>query len=359
MVPTPPPYGGVTNWSTMIIGELGRRGVEFDLVDTSPRQHSIDRRTFYQRFIVGGFNILKVRRQLALSIRAGAEVAHIATSGRFAAIRDIVLMRYARRHGLRTVYHLHFGYLPEIQRRNTWEWRLLRCAIRLASLTIAIDRSTLNALSTVADPGRLAYVPNPIDVAAVPTAGTAEQKSILFLGWIIERKGIRELLEAWGQFHERNPDWSLQIVGPIGEREYFRRLEASYSFEGVRLYGERGHAEAMRMLSECGVFVLPAHSEGFPYALLEAMAMGKAAIATRVGAIPDMLADECGLLIDPYSPEDILEALEEFAGNSDRRASCGNNARDKVLSEYDLGVVFPQYVRHWGSDIEPGPRYSH
>ena len=61
---------------------------------------------------------------------------------------------------------------------------------------------------------------------------------------------------------------------------------------------KKGHDDAMRMLANAEIFVLPSHTEGFPNAVLEAMALAKAIIASRVGAIPEMLADECGLLIE-------------------------------------------------------------
>jgi len=49
--------------------------------------------------------------------------------------------------------------------------------------------------------------------------------------------------------------------------------------------------------------VLPSHTEAFPFVVLEAMALGKAIVATDVGAIPEMLAWECGILVKPKDVE--------------------------------------------------------
>lgn len=348
VIPMPPPYGGMANWSRMVVDELQNRGVEFDVIDTSTRRRSVDGRTLYERFLVRGFDIFRMKRHLARSIRRGSKVVHIAASGSFAVIRDIVLLRYARRRGVATVYHLHFGRVSDIQRRNTWEWRALHLAISLSSVTLAIDRTTFEALSTVVDPERLAYVPNPIEMESLPRAGTPEHHRVMFLGWLIPSKGVSELLEAWGRFYSEHPDWTLQLVGPV-DPDTRSRLESTYSLAGVDMCGEQDHAKAMRTLSECSIFILPSYSEGFPYALLEAMALGKAAIATRVGSIPDMLAGECGVLVDPHSWEDILQALEQFANDPEKRTQCGRRAQAKAREEYDLQVVLPQYIHHWAS----------
>jgi glycosyltransferase involved in cell wall biosynthesis len=346
VAPVPPPYGGIANWTMLVTKELSRRGVEFDLIDTSPRRRAVDGRSMFERLVVGGLGIFKLRAELERSIHNGSRVVHITTSSQFAVVRDIVLLRLCRRLGVGTAYHLKFGRVPEMREQNTLEWKWLRHAMSLASLTMAIDRATYEALIPVLGPERVACVPNPVGVSSLPQANGDSGRRVMYLGWVIRDKGIEELLQAWAVFHVGHADWCLDIVGPINPA-YHAELKSRYCLDGVSVCGEKEHDEAMEMLAESSVFVLPSYTEGFPNVILEAMGLGRAIIGTRVGAMPEMLADGCGLLIEPRNPEAVLRALQELADDPSTRVLLGGRARAKVLQEYSLEVVLPQYARHW------------
>jgi glycosyltransferase involved in cell wall biosynthesis len=103
----------------------------------------------------------------------------------------------------------------------------------------------------------------------------------------------------------------------------------------VHFTGALPHADALRRIARADLFVLPSRAEGMPVALLEAMAAGTAAIATRVGAIPEIARDnQEAVLIDALDPAEMAKAMKLLLENPDRRAELGRAAAERVQREF-------------------------
>jgi glycosyltransferase involved in cell wall biosynthesis len=88
------------------------------------------------------------------------------------------------------------------------------------------------------------------------------------------------------------------------------------------------------------VFVLPSHAENMPNTLLEGMAAGCAVIATPVGAVAEMIADEGnGLLVPVRDIDALVGSLTRLAGDPALRARLGSRAAQDAASYYDLRIV--------------------
>jgi glycosyltransferase involved in cell wall biosynthesis len=119
------------------------------------------------------------------------------------------------------------------------------------------------------------------------------------------------------------------LCGPGELPERGRELLAERP--GVEWRGWQGEAEKEELLREKAIFVLPSTSEGLPMAVLEAMAWGRAIVATAVGGVPDVLADGVeGLLVPPGDSTALATALTELAADEELRARLGAAARDRA-----------------------------
>lgn len=101
------------------------------------------------------------------------------------------------------------------------------------------------------------------------------------------------------------------------------------------------------MMARAKGIVLPSHTEGFPNVVVEAMGIGKPVIATRVGAIPEMLADGCGLLVPVQDAGALAVALGQVMGDARLRHALAEKARARATERYSLDVVFSQYLTIW------------
>jgi glycosyltransferase involved in cell wall biosynthesis len=94
--------------------------------------------------------------------------------------------------------------------------------------------------------------------------------------------------------------------------------------------------------SAADLVVLPSLSEGMPVALLEAMAYGRAIVATRVGGMPEVLTDGLDArLVDPGDPSALAAALASLAGDERARRRLGSNARSRAAQLSEAEVCAP------------------
>ncbi len=82
-------------------------------------------------------------------------------------------------------------------------------------------------------------------------------------------------------------------------------------------------------MREADLFVLPSLAENLPVVLIEAMASGLPAVATRVGGVPEMLGDEDGVLAEPEDPAALAAAIRSAAGREFDPAAMAARARDR------------------------------
>ena len=339
VAPLPPPYGGIANWTRVFTEYLSKNNLaDISLVNTAPKGRVTEGRGILKRVFVSGFAMFGIVSEIRDKIRTDKmDCVHIATSGSLAAIRDLMVANLFRKKNVPFIYHIHFGRIPEIIRKNTIEWRLIKKVIFLSARTITIDKSTNDELSAYFG-DKIEYIPNPIELKSLPVPSESTEKTVMYLGWVIKQKGVEELIASWESVQSVAIEWKLQIVGPY-KQEYIDELRKKYSFKNVELVGEKSHKEAMELLNRASVFVLPSYTEGCPYVIMEAMALKKIIIGTKVGNIPEMLGDSCGILIDVQNVEELKKHLKEVITQAERYDNLREAAYEKAKSEYDISRI--------------------
>ncbi len=153
---------------------------------------------------------------------------------------------------------------------------------------------------------RIVEIPSGIDdawIAAAPLPQIGPRR-LLFIGRNERRKGIDELLRCADLIERGGAE--LHWIGPLPEA---KRLQVQNS----HYHGEVTDPEKLRaLIDQCQVLVAPSHSEGMPNVILEAMARGLAVIATDVGAVSKLVAEDNGKLIAPLSNKQLRAALTEM-----------------------------------------------
>jgi glycosyltransferase involved in cell wall biosynthesis len=125
------------------------------------------------------------------------------------------------------------------------------------------------------------------------------------------------------------------------------RAQCVSSAVDVDFTGEIPHESVLEKVAACDLFVFPSHTEGFPNAVAEAMAMGKCVIASDVGAIGAMLDNGCGVTVQPRDVEGLAAALRVLTADHERRTAFGDAARQRARRDYALAKIFDDYSRLW------------
>jgi glycosyltransferase involved in cell wall biosynthesis len=167
-----------------------------------------------------------------------------------------------------------------------------------------------------------------------------------FAGWIQREKGIFEALAAFSRLARRFPTAQFVLAGGGRDLDQFRDRVRAAGLEGrVWTMGWVSRRELYPVLRSFDIFVLPSHFEGLPNAVLEAMAAELPVVATRVGAIPDVVVDaKSGYLVD-VGDVDALEArLGELLADPARARAMGSFGGVLVRQRFDIETVWPRYL---------------
>ena len=143
---------------------------------------------------------------------------------------------------------------------------------------------------------------------------------MLFLGWLEEEKGVFELLEACRELAHHHA-FELTIAGRGHAEQRARDFVSNNGLENhVHFVGWVQGAEKKALLETADILVLPSWAEGFPNAIIEAMAARVAVIVTAVGNVPDLLRSrEEALIVPPKDSTALRVAIEELLIHSDLR----------------------------------------
>lgn len=347
--PLPPPYGGIAHWTSMVLRySASRSDADLVVINTAPTWRGIHNTSVLLRAIGGGGQLLAdVVRLIRVLRRGDVDVVHLTTSGHLASVRDLAVSYVASFYRIPLVYHVRFGRIPAIAAANSLEWRVIRTVMRRVAAVVLIDRATFDAVAHFSPEVKSHLIPNCVDTAHLPVSRdtNGSVKVAMFLGWVVPTKGIGELVEAWSSLGLAG--WRLEIVGPM-DGAYREQLEQRFDLTAIDFVGPLSHEAAMAKMAGCDLFVLPSYTEGFPNAVVEAMALGRPIVATSVGAIPEMLEGGCGVLVNARDADDLRSAIGRVASSPELREQIGSKARERALSTYTIKVVFDAYVSLWG-----------
>ena len=164
----------------------------------------------------------------------------------------------------------------------------------------------------------------------------------LFVGRIMKDKGIVELLSAIRSIHKMNQNVVLDIVGFCDE-DYMNAIKEAEAEGAVEFYGLQTDVRAFYKKSHC--VVLPSYHEGMANVMLEASAIGRPVITTRVPGCKETFDEEItGFGCDARNTESLREAMQKFLMLSqDTRKEMGLAARQKMLKEFDRNIVINKY----------------
>jgi GalNAc-alpha-(1->4)-GalNAc-alpha-(1->3)-diNAcBac-PP-undecaprenol alpha-1,4-N-acetyl-D-galactosaminyltransferase len=212
-------------------------------------------------------------------------------------------------------------------------------------------------------------IPNPVEL---PVGFTATKKpsvgqsrpTLVGMGRLVHQKGFDLLLEAFARVANRNPEWSLTIIGTgplqkqLEEQAGALGLSDRVTFAGLLL-------DPFPVLSRADLFVFSSRFEGFGNALTEAMACGLPAISFDCPAGPgEIIRDGVdGILVPPENVEALAAAMDELMADKARRQHLAQRAPEvlarfspeRVLPQWDalFDSIVPGRVKPQGAAVEP------
>jgi glycosyltransferase involved in cell wall biosynthesis len=364
----------ITPWLTELIHRLGRRGIEIEVL--APAYRGLGGQSFdgvrVNRFRYAPALVETLTHDQTVPDRLRERPVFLSllpfymAGGAVAAARLARTQRFDAVHAFWPLPHALFGLAAKFAggtplistffgveltwlRSHTWLLRpVLSSIVKHSDAVTAISAYTasmLRELAPAAEPTVIPFgavagdlkVPDPNDKR--PSGGPFR---LLFVGRLVERKGVHVLIEAVGEL-QRKYSVALEIVGDGPDRPQLEAIVVSRELSDlIRFHGAISAEQLELQYLQCDAFVLPAivdskgDTEGLGVVLIEALSNGKPVIASDVGGIPDIVQDgRTGLLVPPGDVGALAQAITRYIdepGLARRLAELGRQHVEDVFS---------------------------
>ena len=293
--------------------------------------------------------------------QTGAAIVHIHTCSGFSFYRSVLDMWIARWTGARVALHVHGAAFDEFyEQTGAIARRLIGWSLSRADCVIALSDGWRRKLQSMSPAARIAVVENAIELPET----VAERRHdgpcrFLMLARMDEWKGVDDLLDACALLRTDELVVEVALAGPpgtAGDQAVLSQKILDRGLDGsVRYIGPVEGEEKARFLQWADAYVQPSRHEGMPLSLLEALAYGLAVVATRVGAVPEVIDDRLhGLLVPPGDPGQLARAMRELATDEGLREAMSRAGRDLVRRRFSLARFRKDLVSLYDS-LVPAP----
>lgn len=173
----------------------------------------------------------------------------------------------------------------------------------------------------------------PVDIPNIDLENDIVLGTVARLSW---EKGLKYLFSALPEIIKKHARLKCLIVGdgPLRE-ELTNQVQDLGLTEKVIFTGET--TNPFKYSIKFNIFIVPSEKEGLSRSILEAMALTKPIIATKVGGIPELIEHKKdGFLIEPKSSEEIIRAVNKIISDDELRTTIKNNAYKKVLNNFAI-----------------------
>ena len=275
---------------------------------------------------------------------------HMSYRGSF--VRARALQRIALRFHVPFVMHLHGSEFEDWYRSLRPEKQgQVREFLGNCRSVVVLGEHYRDSIQSICPGAPVEIVHNAVELPDRTTDLNNTGNRILFLGVLIRRKGVEDLLRAFAIAKLKK--WRLVLAGSGPEEESLKKLAQELGIADRTDFPGWIDGERKRELLEFSqILALPSYNEGLPIAILEAMSFGLPVISTTVGDIPACIRNgENGILVSPGDTDALARALSVLTSDEKMWRKYSRNARNTIEADFDENHFYRQISAIWRKSI--------
>lgn len=284
------------------------------------------------------------------------DIYHVHVASRGSTFRKGYYVDAIKKWNKKVILHVHgaqylvfFNEISEKKQKRVIE------ILKKADMVIALSQDWKDKFDQKFGLTNCCVLENGIDMERLSPAiqdSVIHQKSFVTLGRLGQRKGTYDLVEAVDIARKTVPDIKCYLAGD-GDVEKVKELVKEKHLENnIDVVGWANFDKKLELLKSVSTVVLPSYNEGLPMSILEGMACGKAIISTTVGAIPEVISEENGILVKPGNVQALSEALIECAQKLEKIKRMSECNMDKVKKQFSVDVMHGQLSKYYKSVLK-------
>lgn len=265
---------------------------------------------------------------------------------------DILGLLAAKRAGIKCVSTPH-GFSGNVGFKLATFIRIGTYMLRYFDKVVPLSEELMGDMQRFNVPeAKTAFIRNGVDLKEIDSALASlpehkrletDPRIIGFIGQMIPRKGIPDLLEAFDLLHQQSPDLRLQLIGDGGQRRELEQQAAGQSsVSAIEFLGFR--SDRLELLSKFSLFVMTSSLEGIPRCMMEAMAVGIPVVAYDIPGVDQLVEHGKTGLLAPFGDKAALAACcKQVLDDPNLANTLSKNAREMVHLRYSAARMANEY----------------
>lgn len=330
--------------------QMRQQGVELLPFDTCRIQR--ENKGFGKLNLSNIKNSLQLMKDTVAYIKAEQpDVCYLHGSVRLALLKDLIVLRHVKKKtGIRTVLHIHYGEVRKILPGNKLLDRWMLSVIRnyVDELVLLSGQTLEQFVQLGMERKRCHLLYNFTSVSYTEEELQAKSaqnvRTLLFVGLIEERKGIYDILKVLQTMETPYQFW---VCGDFENDESKKRFEelAKPLGDKLQFLGFVSGEQKKKIFRDADVLLLPSYAEGLPMVVLEAMEAGCGVITTDVGAIPEIVATENGVIIKAGDLDALKKSIEDYLTMEEAKLQSQQQHNHEIASVYSLTAFVEKLVQ--------------
>lgn len=329
--------GGITSVIQQLLSfDWDSAGVEMKFIPTYIEASGIKKIAY---FIRAYMNIEKAMRTNK------PDVVHIHMSYRGSFYRKYAIHNLCKKYGVPDIIHLHGSEFQKWYNESDDKTKLkIRTLLRESASFIVLGEKWNKIIYDIEPKTKTVVVSNTVHIPDYTTSWNGDTFQILFLGVLIKRKGVADLIQAISLLKKEGRLNNLKfiIAGSGSEEENLKQQASELQVEPwIEFAGWTDGKAKERYLKESQALVLPSYNEGLPIAVLEAISYGLPVIATDVGDMAAAVKNgENGFLIKPGDVSALADKITKITEDKDRYTQMSTKAKEIARDEFSDSKYF-------------------
>ena len=304
---------------------------------------------FYESYIDGNklkvlfFSVYSYLRFLITGKAKNYDLYHIHTASYGSTFRKLLYIKSIKKHNKKIVLHIHGAeYLKFFEGLSKKKKKKIINMLKLADVVVALSDDWKKKFERAFKISNCITVENGINIEKLSPAITdisEHRHTMVSLGRLGKRKGTYDLINAVELVVKDIPDLRVYLAGD-GEIEKVKKIvQQKKLIDHIKIIGWIGFEKKLDILKKSVILLLPSYNEGLPMAILEGMACGKGIISTTVGAIPEVVNEENGILVEPGDVKNLANAIVKLSQDDFMLTNMSKKNIEKIESTYSVKIM--------------------
>lgn len=313
-------------------------GIEIKLLPTYIEGSKFNRMFFFLRGLI---------RYIKKLIKNDFDIAHIHMSYKGSFFRKYLIVKITKLFNKKIILHLHGSEFELFYNSsNEITKKMIKNIFENVDNVIVLGERWKNVVCRISPKCNINIFNNSVNVPEYKVEWNNGIFNIVFLGVLIKRKGIYDLIEAINLLNKSGivkEKCMKFIIGGVGQEENnIKNKIREYELNNcVEMVGWVSGEEKEKLLKKANLFVLPSYNEGLPMAILEAMSYGVPVVATDVGSISEVVKSyKTGFLIKPGDYKEIVNSITDIVNNKELWITQSNLSKETIYYNFNEEIYF-------------------